>query len=188
MSLSGSDLAGSISFIKNLDLKGTLFITANLLVKGRPFFPPFRIFKIKGLKIAVIGLTGGEIPLGFPDYKDIKILDASTSLKKYMPKVKDNSDLILLLSSLPKRTERKILMDFPEISLVISSGLTTATYLPVKINNTLIVSTHPKGKSVGIIELKLSSGKKVKVVNYKNRIIMLKEKPVIPSINPLNRI
>ncbi len=162
-------------FFKSLDPKGELFVSVNCLEKGHALFPPFRIFDVKGKKVAVIGITDKSFyKLG---NKDIKIIDPESGLKKYLPVIQKNSDIVIVLSSLNLLKSKEILKKFPEIDLMISSGITTPTYVPIRAGNALIVTSHPKGKSVGLITLYFD--KKGQIKDYKNKLIMLREEILV---------
>ncbi len=162
-------------FFKSLDPKGELFVSTNCLEKGHALFPPFRIFDVKGKKVAVIGLTDK----GFHRLrdKDIEITEPESALKKYLPLIQKHSDIVILLSSLNLLRSKEILKKFPEIDLMISSGITTPTYVPIRVGNALMVTSHPKGKSVGFI--KLYFDKKGQIKDYKNKLIMLREEILV---------
>ncbi len=171
------DLSAGCQFLKDLDPAGEHLVSANLYCNGRPLFPPFRIYDVRGIKVAVVGLSGRILMPGLVENKEIEIRENDPSLDRYMAKIKKNADFIVALSSMPMGLEIGFLQRHPEIALVISSGRTYPTSLPTKQGNCLIVSSHPLGKSIGLITLFLKKEKDGYLVKrYKNRLYMLNEK------------
>ena len=174
--IGGDDLAAGCSFLKKLDPEGSLLVSANLYCEQKPAFSPFRIFDVRGVRVGVAGLSGGRIPHAAPaaDRTEIKI--PGPAVETYMAKIKKNADIMVVLSSLTPVREMEFLRKHPEVMLLISSGRTSPTYSPVKQGKCLVVSTHPWGKSVGVIKLFLKKeGQNYAIDHYENRLIMLKK-------------
>ncbi len=167
-------LIGGIDFFKKLNKKSNIIVSLNTLDSNdKPIFLPYKIKKIKGLKVAIIGLTEDtSITL-----KNIKIQSPFKALKKHLSALVKKSDIIICLTSLNRQQLKLLLAQFPQINIIISSGIGMPTYVPIKLNQSLIVSSHPKGKSIGLLKLFLDEKKKIK--DYSNNIIMLKETNLI---------
>jgi len=171
------DLAAGCQFLKGLDPSGEMLVSANLYCNKRPAFSPFRIFNIRGVRVAVVGLSDGVMTPSLSKNKDIVIRDNDPVLGRYMAKMAENADLVIGLSSMTPGLEMAFIRKFPKVALLISSGRTYATNLPTKLENCLIVSSHPRGESIGLITLYLKRGDKGYVIKgYKNRLYMLKGK------------
>ncbi len=168
--VSSSDLVAGTIFLKKLDPSGSIFLSANVLGKdGKKVFSSGRIYEIKGNKIAVIGITDRP-PLKLPGVSSIE--DPISSMKKIAPTLAEKADIVILLTSMNLSRTKKLLRACPDIDLVISSGLGVPTYVPMKAGKTLIVSSHPKGKSIGMLRLFLKKGE---IKGYDNKLIMLRE-------------
>ncbi len=171
--VSSTDLGAGPAFLKKLDYSGSLFLSANVLDEsGKAIFEPGRLYTVKGIKIGVIALTDRSPTTTLSKGESTIVADTISSLQKIWNATKKNADLIILLTSLDQRSIKRLVKKFPDIDLVISSGLGIPTYSPFKADKTLIVSTHPKGKSVGLIALKIKKGI---IYKYDNRLVMLKE-------------
>ncbi len=169
--ISSAELGAGISFLKKHDYSGSLFLSANVLKEGKLVFEPGRGYNIKGKKVWVIALTDLFSSSSLAK-EGIKIDDPISAIKKLWGSIPKQTDIVILLTSLNQLETRKILKTFPEIDLVISSGIGMPTYVPLKEGKSLIVSTHPKGKSIGIIAIDVANGK---IVTYDNKLIMLKD-------------
>ncbi len=169
--VSSTDLGAGSDFIKGLDDSKNLFISANIKKKGENLFGKGRIYNVKGTKITVFALTDRS-PLGTNISKKLTIEDPFVTMKGLWPSIKNQQGIIILLTSLNKRNLQKLIEKYPGIDLVISSGLGMPTYVPLHFGKTLVVSSHPKGKSVGLMALKVKNGK---ISNYDNRLFMLRQ-------------
>ncbi len=172
--VSATDLVAGPSFLKAIDYSGSVFLSANLLNKSnKPIFQPGRLYTIKGTRIGIIALTDTD-KMSMISHKGEQVIaqEPVAALKKIWHYTKENADLIILLTSLNKTKIKNLLKIFPEVDLVISSGIEMPTYVPLKAGNTLIVSSHPKGKSVGLIAIEMKDGI---ISKYNNRLIMLKD-------------
>ncbi|NPA94592.1 MAG: hypothetical protein GXO58_04105 [Thermodesulfobacteria bacterium] len=168
--ISSSDLQAGSGFIKELNGSGSLFISANIITDNKRTFEPGRLYKIKDKKIAVIALTD-RVPTSFDNGKTT-ILPPGKALKSLWNTIEGQKpDLVILLTSLNMLKLKKLLPGYPKIGLVISSGIGAPTYVPYKAGNALVVSSHPKGKSIGRIIITLD--KKGKITDYDNKLIML---------------
>lgn len=170
------DLAAGCNFLKKLDPEGSILVSANLYCEQKPAFSPFRIFYVRGVRVGVVGLSGGGVPNSAPGADQTEIKAPGPAVETYMAKIKKNVDIIVLLSSLTPDREMEFIKKHPEVLLVISSGRTSPTYSAAKQGKCLVVSTHPKGKSVGVIKIFLKKdGGNYSLDHYENRLIMLKK-------------
>jgi 2',3'-cyclic-nucleotide 2'-phosphodiesterase (5'-nucleotidase family) len=93
-----------------------------------------------------------------------------------MKKISQNADLTVVLSSMPPKEEMEFIRKHPGIALLISSGRTSPTRAPIKWNGCLIVSSHPRGKSVGHIKLFLKKeARGYSVARCENSLHMLEK-------------
>ncbi len=167
--VSSLDLVAGVQFLKRHDYSGSLFLSANIKKDGKEVFQKGRLYNIKGLKIAVFAITDRP-PINLP--KGVSISRPDSAIKGLLPTIKGKADIVIMLTSMDFTKTRSLLKNYPDIDLVISSGAPVPTYVPIKAGKTLIVSSHPKGKSVGIIALTVEKGK---VKNYDNKLIMLRD-------------
>ncbi len=173
--VSSLDLGGGVQFLKKHDYSGSLFLSANIKKDGKGVFQKGRLYNIKGLKIAVFGITDRpQVNL----LKGISISQPDSAMKKLLATIKGKADVVIMLTSMNLAKTRSLLKNYPDIDLVISSDVAAPTYVPMKAGKTLIVSSHSKGKSVGIIILTVENGK---VKDYDNKLIMLRESSILKT-------
>ena len=173
--VSSHDLGAGVQFLKKHDYSGSLFVSANIKKDGKEVLQKGRLYNIKGLRIAVFGITDRP-PINLP--KGISISQPDTAIKELLSTIKGKADIVIMLTSMNLAKTRSLLKNYPDIDLVISSGAAVPTYVPIKAGKTLIVSSHPKGKSVGLVTLTVENGK---VKDYGNKLIMLRDSAISNS-------
>ena len=99
------------------------------------------------------------------------------ALKEQVEKAKRESDLLVLLSSLPKADNKEIAITCHDIDLIIS----TEDGQTEKIDDTLIVYSMPHGKTLGMVMVRLNQAGKVN--HYvSEQIAMLEDIPDHPQV------
>jgi len=111
------------------------------------------IFNAQDVRITAIGLTSEELErTGHPqNVKYVDVADTVTTLESVLPRVRERSDCIVLLTNVSRMEEQRLARAFPEIRLII--GAHEDAELPVRIGQTTIVSAGKFGKYAGRIDL-----------------------------------
>ncbi len=152
------DLAAGMEFLRRLERAGLPLISANLFYQGRRAFAPFKILEVKGLRIGVVGLTSSSIPLRVPDREKIAVKGYQDVLAEIVKDLEARTDYLILLSNIAPGKERKLLRQWPQFDLVISSGRVGATKSPVTTVGRPLVSTSALGKSMGFLIIRAEPG------------------------------
>lgn len=118
---------------------------------------PFIIKEIKGIKVAVLGLTVQILPTGsfWEKVFKFKFLDPVSTALEYIPKLREKSDLIIILSHVGKDGDMKIAGTVPGIDLIIGGHSHTPMEKPLKTGETLIVQAGYHAKSFGSLKLRV---------------------------------
>ena len=148
------DLAAGLPFLKQLARENNLnFLSMNLYPNRgtAPVFKPYLLTRAGTLKIAILGLTGN--PGNILQNKGFHILPWQSTLPKILQEVEKQADMIILLSSEPRRTNEEIARKFSNIHILLQSGQGGGNQPPVNINNTLLCQTAPRGKYVGFLQI-----------------------------------
>ncbi len=102
--------------------------------------------------MAIIGITGGEVPAG----SDFTIADWKTSLHNELTALEKKSDLLLLLSSLKMEENIEIAGKFPAIDMVVSTcgeyGNTTK-FLDQARHTPLLIQVAGEGRMLGQLQI-----------------------------------
>lgn len=142
------DLAAGVDFL--LSLPRLPWVSANLVrADGTPVFPLLRVIERKGVRIAVIGLTG-KARLE----KKYRLRPWEEALKEAVAAAgKKGCDLIVLLSSMKERDWLALSRRFPKIRVVIESAAHGANIPPVIHGRLLKCGVQSRGKSIARLDL-----------------------------------
>lgn len=125
--------------------------------------PPYVIKPAGKIKIAFIGLTSSHFLMdNLPD--KVKVIDPFSRLRMYLPEIKRQSDVIVLLSHLGWALSKKLVNEIPGINIVIVGHDTYPTFEPEKIEDTYLVKNDIGGGFLGIIKLWTDDSRKLKKV------------------------
>ena len=124
-------------------------LSANVFVPSRRelLTQPYTVLTVRGRQVGIIGLTSGEplslpvqerarkasgqaAPVEFPPYRrtakwvddDLVVLDASDALARYLPRVQETADIIVVLSNLGWEANAHLAVEVSGIDVVISAG------------------------------------------------------------------
>ncbi|NDY43654.1 hypothetical protein G3N55_12505, partial [Dissulfurirhabdus thermomarina] len=122
------------------------------------------------VRVGVIGVTGTFYG-GIRRRGDVEILDPRQVLAPVVAEVRRKADLVVLLSNLGDTADRAIVRAVPGIDLVIGSGAGSPRGgLPAE-GRTVLLRTHPRGKSIGVARVRVQGGSVPPAIQ--NRLVML---------------
>ncbi len=108
--------------------------------------------EIAGIRIGIIGITGGESPEG----SDLIITDWREALHTQLPALEKQSDFLLLLSSLKMEENRELAKNFPQIDMLVSActeyGNTTRILNQTR-HAPLLVQVAGEGRMLGQLQV-----------------------------------
>lgn len=138
-------------------------LSANLYQQdgGYPsWVKPYKIYHSKnGTRVGVIGLTAPFAHLyGLLGWK---VTEPIKELKKWIEKVKAESDVIILLSHLGLNVDESIAVDFPEIDVILGSHTHHFLKKGQLVGETLLGAAGKYGYFVGYVTLELNEQKKI---------------------------
>lgn len=160
VAVGNKDLIAGTPYLQELAKKAKFaWVSANLVAKTskKPLFKANATFKVGAIKVGVIGLTG-QLPLAAADQADL--LPWEEVLPRLVAKVAKRHQLVILLSNLPAAENQRIAEAYANIHLIIQSGAGSNSITPEPVNNTLLASTGPQGKQVGILTINWQPGKR----------------------------
>lgn len=163
-------------------MAGFPFGAANItdLRTGQSIFNnPYIIKEKQGTKIGILALGYHNTNLtgNSDNMKDLEFTRGNEVLRKYLPELKEKTDIIVLLSHQGTAVDRLTAMEFSEIDLIIGGHSHDLISKPEKINNTYMVQALADAAALGEVELQISNhqltGVKAQhhllwISNYKN--------------------
>jgi hypothetical protein len=158
----GRDLAGGLDFLKTqAGLAKFAWLSANLVepASGKPLFTPFISRTLGDTRVAIIGITSGQLPgLGLPS--------GAATIKPWAPvlaplvaELARSHDFLVLLTDLSPAECGGVARQFPALNLIINAGGDTYNQPPKTLGpTTLLAATGRQGKYTGTLEITWSRG------------------------------
>lgn len=148
-------------------------VSANVLDESRTLlFPPYRIIDLpEGYRVGVLGVLDEKTPadeLG----AGVRVGSMRASIAHHLPRLKKQTDFVVLLAFADEATMRALAEEFFEIDVIVGGSVEQPSGAPLDVNRSTIVYMTDKGKSVGELELSFIGGQKVVT---KNEVTMLME-------------
>lgn len=143
-------------------------ICTNLREVGadNPFFKPYTIKEVKGVKIGFIAATVEFTP--FYLALDWEVADAFSWVEKYLAELRGKVDVIVMLSHLGMYDDENLANRFPEIDLILSAHTHHHFDYGERINGVLLAAAGRYGEYIGEVTLNFQ-GKKL--INKKAKLI-----------------
>lgn len=188
MNIADGELSLGLKFFEKLRGKTQFpLLSANLYKKEKPLGQTYLIKKFAGFTVGVIGLVS-------PTYfnaeifaqEGLKVKDPTTTLEEILPKVKKQSDIIILLSHLGKNETTLLLQKVPGIDVAIVGHDLGTMNQPELLTKTILVQNSVQGKFLGTLDLTIGTGGAI--VNYTGNMVGITENtPSDPEILALIR-
>ncbi len=151
--------------VKNLITQTSLVkfptILANVYYKdsGKRIFEPYIIKEIAGIRIAILGL--GFIRTEHPSGWFLELRDPIQTAKQFVPKLRNESDLIIALTHIGLSDDKKLANEVPEIDIIVGGHSHDKLDKPLKIKRkdgkgeVVIVQAGDYGQFLGRLDLYL---------------------------------
>lgn len=158
------DLAAGAGFLLNQPTEKKLpWLSLNLVDQNneQPLFTPYVIKQVEDLTVGILSISHQleNITKRQTDL-DYRIADWEKPLKHTLQTLEGQTDLNILLSSMPEAVNKKIAETYDRIHLIIQAGLQAPNKSPLLHNNALITQVGIKGKYIGRLDIQwLPSGR-----------------------------
>ncbi len=158
------DLMMGLKFLSDVSQKATFsLVSANLVDKktGKGIFKPYVIKEIAGLKIGIIGLLDEQFTTTLQE-KDpgLTILEPISTSKAITKSLRENCDLIVVLSQLGESKDKKLAKENPQIDLILGGGGEAKKAVLERVNEVPIYRLEPRGGYLGLVNYSLVDTKK----------------------------
>ncbi|MDI6855100.1 MAG: metallophosphatase [Deltaproteobacteria bacterium] len=130
-------------------------------VQGVPGLKPFVIKEVGGIKIGIIGVVTPEIVEYDQPEKiaGITFAPAAATVSKFLTALKPQVDLMIVLSHLGYKADRKLAEAVPGIDVIVGGHSHTKLPEPVRIGGTIIVHGYEYARMLGVLDLTVKDGK-----------------------------
>ncbi len=148
----------SLEQLQNLAAAFDLFVSANVLDEaGELVFPAYRIidvtdtYRVGVLGVVDDGVSANDLGAG------LQIKPPADALAKWLPAIKEKTDLVVLLAFVDEAAMRDLAERFFEIDVIIGGKVKDQARTPIEVNKSLIVYVTEKGKMLGQLDLRFGS-------------------------------
>ena len=119
---SSSDFANGAQYLKDYDINHNLSILAANIVtdKDEQYFQPYIIKTINGIKVGIIGMANEDIAknIFIDNFTGLKVMDSVPSVQNVMNKLREQVDLVILISKLSYEENSKIISNINGIDII----------------------------------------------------------------------
>jgi 2',3'-cyclic-nucleotide 2'-phosphodiesterase (5'-nucleotidase family) len=169
---------GSETLLRIMALADFPFLSANLtLGEGGPsLVQPYTLLQLDGHRVGIIGVTAPEdTDIHQLEEGEVGVLDPIESVRRQMNAVKDQAEVIIVLSHLGLEMDQKLAQQVKGIALIVGGGSSDNLEEPIRneATGTVIVQAGNRGEWLGIIDLELDQ--RGRTVSYKGRNRVLSE-------------
>lgn len=125
------------------------FLAANLKRDGKPLLPSHKIFKLKGLTVAVLGLAGED--LDWPD--ELKASPAIATARKLVDDLRDEADLVVALTHQGYEKDLELAEKVPGIDAIVGAHTQSFLQKPPRIGKTVVYQSSFRNQFIGSVPL-----------------------------------
>jgi 2',3'-cyclic-nucleotide 2'-phosphodiesterase (5'-nucleotidase family) len=158
---------GDLELMEGIDSLRTLMsrhpevevVSANLQdVEGAKIFPEYTVIEKNGLRVGITGVTGGSYyrhdRLGRgPGENQFTFEDERNALQRVVPRLEEESDLVVGLLHVGPGDVRRIIKDIPGFDVVVVGHNPGYMFSPDTVGSTLILQPGSRGQYLSVLDL-----------------------------------
>jgi len=178
LNIADGELSLGLDFLQKLEQKSRFpFLSANIYQKSNDqcVGQKFAVKEFDGFKVGIIGLVAPDFfDQNFLIAESLVIKDPESTLRKILPEVRSQTELVILLSHLGEKGTRKLVKNTHGIDVAIighDSGVINAGEL---VDRTILVKNSLKGEFLGILALALDRNGSIE--RFENKVAAISKK------------
>jgi 5'-nucleotidase / UDP-sugar diphosphatase len=142
-------------------------------VEGFSQLKPYIIKELAGIRFGVIGLATADTPVTThpKNVAGLKFIAPEDALRHYLREVKEQSDIVIVLSHIGHQADRILAEEVEGIDIIVGGHSHTKLLSPVVVNNTLILQAWEHAKALGVLDFTVEEGK---IMKYDGRLEEIK--------------
>lgn len=174
VNVSERELALGMDAYKNAKNAATFkLVSANIRANGSLIADEYTIENVKGARVAYVGLCGTKETMRIDSTKlpsGVTVDDPMSIARKILPDLKEQADMILVLSTCGDQVDSMMAKEFPFITAIIGGRSYRANEdAPWQIGDTRIVRAQRDGRTIG--RLDFAFGKEAKIAKVEAKRI-----------------
>jgi len=150
---------------------------------------PYVVLETGGLRVGVIGVLTSSLPFltVAENYEPWKVLPVVDTVKRWLPEVAKQSDLVLVLGHLTDEEEKAILVGVEQIAALVSGHGHGGLDRPRELNGRVAVRVAAYGRELGRLDLRLDA-KSLAVIDWKWKSIPVHSDEIDPDATVAERV
>ncbi|MCL5958311.1 MAG: hypothetical protein M1358_03165 [Chloroflexi bacterium] len=190
MTLGEQDLSQGLQALANRQGEARFpILSANVSVPGllEPKFKPYVILDMKGRRVAIIGLTTLDARYAPAEVvRQLKIEDPFEAAQRCVQEVRQQTNVVIVLSHLGLYTDKELARRVPGITLIVGGHTSDLTRPPIAMKDgkqieapeseqhpvdTLIVQGGKEGQNLGTLQMQIDDNGKI--TGFQGRVMPL---------------
>jgi 5'-nucleotidase / UDP-sugar diphosphatase len=132
-------------------------LSANVLdaTTGKPLATPYVILERGNMKIAVIGLTTGELDqrVAPQNFAGLRVEDPVDTAKRLIPEIRPQANIIIALTHIGVNEDIRLASEVQDIDVIVGGMSESELHLPLRVGRTIIVHDGAYGVNSGLCKL-----------------------------------
>jgi len=139
---------------------------------GSPFVTPYVILERDGVRIALLGLTTGELGerVAPGNFNGLQVEDPIETARMLVPQLAGQADVIVALTHLGINEDIRLASQVQGIDVIVGGMSHSELQVPMKFENTLIVHDADYGRNVGLLKLSFDPQQNYRQVYFANEL------------------
>lgn len=132
-------------------------------VTGLDLLKPYVIKKVNGVRVGIIGVVTEETPSAThpSNVEGLTFLPAAKTVEHYVEELKGKVDIVVVLSHLGYNADMTLASTVKGIDVIVGGHSHTKAVKHITVGNTIIVQAWEHALVLGVLDLKVDSGKVV---------------------------
>ena len=130
-------------------------------VQGLPDLKPYVVRKVGAVRVAILGVvTPDTAQATHPkNVAGLSFTPPATVVREYLPRLRQEADLVVVLSHLGYAADRQLAQEVPGIDIIVGGHSHTRLDRPVRVNGTWIVQAFEHGRFLGVLDVTVERGR-----------------------------
>ena len=174
MTVGSMDLLNGIDVLLQRAREARFAILSCNIVKAEseePILSPYTILERDGMRYGILGVSELDVFRSPALAAGLEVLDPLTRVRKYLPEVRSQSDVVIVLSHLGVDEDEALAQAVPGIDIIVGGNSRKLMSTPLVVGDTIIVQMGYDGEWLGKLEVDIDQ--QGRVLNPKEEIITL---------------
>ncbi len=128
-----------------------VLLSANVVEKDSQdlIFEPYVVLERQGIAAGIVGLSEADVKAASEMEEQTQVLDPSETAQRYVDELRDQVDVLIILSHLGLDEDKALAEKVPEIDIIVGGNTKKLMREPERVNDTLIVQQGFSGEWIG---------------------------------------